>query len=392
MGLTKVYTAQNPFQPLLQGILPPLTQINYVGFASAHRTQYYYFVDDETFISAPDRTEDTWAALLKIEHPLLVIPDFPIGYSELFFKRYMKVYQTSAEQRDKYVQFIQLNELQGVQPYGYLLRFPFYVQGTENAHILLSSKEHPTEQDPAYEIVIGDLSNSRIVIRKRIRGVVLGDIRRPNILSKLQKIKFVLEVSTTGEIKLYHHENPYRPLVQAFDPNPVLIKYISFKNYKNEKLDFFYGNPPRESREKIIAELLTSFKNKYTVNPLLIHWNNVQNTVTTQSLIKYSQYYEAWTKSFTNWYKVREDCKPKGFHVRLGVYLKGHSDARILLSAKENPGPNDKVYEIHLGTNQNTISRIFTKINKKEEVATSYEPHVLSPYEPIKVVIEVSVG
>lgn len=68
------------------------------------------------------------------------------------FRKYFKEYVTLPEQPDSYVHYVKVNDIDGVRPKGYLLRFPFYVQGSQMAHVLLASKENPTEQDMAYEI------------------------------------------------------------------------------------------------------------------------------------------------------------------------------------------------------------------------------------------------
>lgn len=391
VGVTKIYTSGNPFAPLLSAMLPPMSQFNYLAFAAQQRTQFYYYVDDENLADAPEVSEETWENLLKVEHPLLAYSDYPIGYSELFFKRYMKVYQTSEKQTNKYVQFVKLNDIEGVRPYGYLLRMPFYIQGTENAHILLSPTENPDETDATYEIVIGDLQNTRVVIRKKIRGVTLVDTRVTSILSKYRKMKFVLEVSTAGDIKLYSELDLYKPLLSYFDPKVIEFDYISFKNYKTEKLDFFYGHIPRENKVKLVGELLADWKTKLTVNPFLVGYNNIDTAITIPTLVKYSKYYEAWTKKYDMWYQLDKEWQPKGWHVRMPVYLQGPSDAYIILSDKPNPGANDKVYEIRLGTYGNAISRLNMKINK-EELATAYEQDLLCEFKPLKVVVEVSYG
>lgn len=52
-----------------------------------------------------------------------------------------------------YVQFMKLSEMNPqIQSEGYLLRFPFYVMGKKDAHILLSPVEHPASSADVYEI------------------------------------------------------------------------------------------------------------------------------------------------------------------------------------------------------------------------------------------------
>lgn len=385
-----MYTAHNPFAPLLQALVPPLTQINYISFASPSRAQFYYNVNEDYLLNKPIETETSVSTVEKVKHPLLAVVDYPIGYTELFFKKYFHVYKTSPEHSDKYIQYIKLDDIESVRPRGYLLRFPFYIQGSANAHILLTPKENPSLEDNTYEVVIGGLNNTRIVIRKRINGFTLVDVRVPNVLSELRKKKFVLEVSMTGDIKLYSEDSPYRPLAAAFDPNPITFEYITFKNRDAEKIEFFYGNPPHENPEKIVAELLSEMKEKLTVNPLLQNWNNMVTGINIKTLVRYGKYFESWSNDYKNNLPLNPEWKPKGYFLRFPVFVQGPSDARILLSSTDKPSANDHVYEIVLGADNNTVSYVNGKLGASPLV-TVYEQNILSPWKPVKLIIEVSV-
>lgn len=392
VGLLKVYTSHNPFAPLLQAILPPLTQIRYLSFASPHRTQFYYDVDEEDLLTKPVTDIVVMENLDKVKHPLLSVVDYPVGFSDLFFKKYFKTYVTTEEQSDKYVHFLKLTDVQDSPQKGYLLRWPFYVQGGGNAHILLSVKENPTLEDNAYEIIIGGLENTRVEIRKRINGATLADAHIDKVLNPYRKIKFVLEVSKDGDIKLYSEDQPYRPLVKAYDPNPVPFQYISLKNTNNAKLHFYYGNPPHDTQENIVAELLADSKDKLTVNPLLQYYNNVVTKVNIMELLEYSTYLESWSEKYEKFLPVEKDYKPKGYYLRFPVFLQGKGDAHILLSSVPSPGLKDPVYEIVIGANDNALSYIRKQLDPTvEPVVFSYEQHILSELVPVKFIIEVSV-
>lgn len=54
----------------------------------------------------------------------------------------------------------------------------------------------------------------------------------------------------------------YNPLVSAVDPEPIEVKYISFKNYMSENIKFYYGFWPRETT--------TSTVEVVTMNPLVV--------------------------------------------------------------------------------------------------------------------------
>lgn len=366
-----------------------MTQIKYLSFASPVRTQYYYDVDEEDLLTRPVSTITVMENLDKVKHPLLSVVDYPVGFSDLFFKKYFKSYESSEEQNDLYVHFLKLTEIQDTPQKGYLLRWPFYIQGGSNAHILLSQKENPTPEDNAYEIVIGGLNNTRVEIRKRINGATLVDAQVKNVLNPLRKIKFVLEVSRDGDLKVYSEDSPYRPLVKTYDPNPVPFQFISFKNSNKEKLHFYYGDAPHENQETIVAELLADLKDKLTVNPLLQNYNNVATKINVKELLEYSTYLESWSTEYVHYYPVEPTYKPKGYYLRFPVFLQGKSEAHILLSSVPKPTAKDPVYEIVLGTNDNSMSFI-RKHFDTEPVVVSYEQNILSELHPVKFVVEVA--
>lgn len=66
------------------------------------------------------------------------------------FQNYFSVVQI--KQNNVYEKFLQLTEINDGIPEGYYLQFPFYIEGSANAHILVSAKENPTPEDSAYEI------------------------------------------------------------------------------------------------------------------------------------------------------------------------------------------------------------------------------------------------
>lgn len=385
----KVYTAHNPFAPLLQALIPPLTQINYVSFASPSRMQFYYNVNEHNLLTKPVPSTEVMENMEKVKHPLLSIVDYPVGFTELFFRKYMKSYETTGETSGKYVHFLPLDEFEGVHPHGYLLRMPFYIEGVANAHILLSPIENPSTEDNTYEILIGGSDNSRVEIRKRIHGHTLAEAHVPHVLTEMRKVKFVLEVSSSGDIKLYSEDSPYRPLVTAFDPSPVPFKYVSFRNDVDETLKFYYGNPPRDNPEVLVADLLSDLKEKLIVHPLLQHWNNVNAKIDMKKLVMGSQYIESWTNEFDSFYPLDKRYKPKGYYLRFPLFVQGDDEVRILLSTSEKPD-QEKHYEIVIGVD-NVLSQLYVANPEKSLVATSTEQNLMSLWRPMKLILEVSV-
>lgn len=158
-----------------------------------------------------------------------------------------------------------MEQLEGSRPDGYLVRFPFYVQGSANAHILLTPKKLPTMMQDAYEVVIGAMNNKRIIIRKRINGAILANVYAPNMLNALKKTKFILDVTVNGEIFLYSENDLFTPVVYAYDPSPIKFTYVSFKNYESERLNFFYGYYPGVQKLPTVITMHPLLKDIITV-------------------------------------------------------------------------------------------------------------------------------
>lgn len=277
-GVLKVFTSYNPWAPLLTATDVKPIDIRFVSFSSSNRVQFWHDVNEEAIIGLPAPVKpiqiDTDFELVE-KHPLLNVLDYPIGLAQLFFQKYYKVYVTTPAVSNKYVQFIQLSDLTNVYPDGYIVQVPFYIRGSGNAHVLLASKPNPTPFDDAYELVIGGYGNSRIILRKRISGAVLADVWWPNVISDCRQKKFIFEVTVTGDIRLFSDANPRKPLLVAYDPTPIKLQVLSFKNYLTEKIEFFWGNNPTQPLDKIIDELLTLNYGKVEINPLFVNWKQL---------------------------------------------------------------------------------------------------------------------
>lgn len=131
--------------------------------------------------------------------------------------------------------------------------------------------------------MIGGWNNKRIILRKRIQGAVLANVYWPNIITDCRRKKFVFEVTRDGDIKLYSDDSPFKPILVAYDPSPMKLEFISFKNYLTEKIEFFWGNNPHDSLDKVIDDLLTTNYGKVSVNPLFVNWNKLKSVLNTQS-------------------------------------------------------------------------------------------------------------
>lgn len=84
-GEISVWTSHNPWVPLLSVVDPKLVGINYVGFASGSRVQYFWNVDEKVVVKLPTITVETEMSDLteNIKHPLFNVVDYPVGVSDL---------------------------------------------------------------------------------------------------------------------------------------------------------------------------------------------------------------------------------------------------------------------------------------------------------------------
>lgn len=115
------------------------------------------------------------------------------------------------------------------QPKGYILRYPFFIQGSRDAYVHLSTSETPSVDDEnTYEIQIGALGNTQHQLTRKINGKLFAQTRESRVLSGYTPTKFVIEITSDGHIRVFSSKSPYAPLLEAYDPSPVPVKYINF--------------------------------------------------------------------------------------------------------------------------------------------------------------------
>lgn len=291
------------------------------------------------------------------------------------FNKYFKKIVTGSTTAHKYVDWVNLHDIPNVRPNSYYLRLPFYLQGSANAHILIASKENPSEFDDAYELIIGAWKDSRIVLRKRLNGAVIADVYWPNLLSELKRKKFVLEITKSGYIRLYVEDLPYKPVLEVFDPisEDWKLEVLSFKNLLRESLSFYYGNLVQDNYEKPLKELIKEKYQTSELHPWFTEYVQFKQYLDLKGrlgkncycfinvrlinclifflfylvLTQNSKYWEAWNSTFTHLVPVDQVYRPSGWTLRYPLYIQGLKDIRILLSATENPYNNlEQTYTI----------------------------------------------
>lgn len=237
--------------------------------------------------------------------------------------------------------------------------------------------------------VIGGWDNTRTIIRKRINGAVLDDAFWPNLLSEHKRTKFVIEISTIGDIKIYAEDDLYHPIVQAFDVNPLAVQYLSIKNYNKEHIELFYGNKWQAVKDNI-DELIGEKYGHYLEHPVLGVYKKMSGKLTAQLLWQKSHYYESWSTAYTKFVKVDQTWpKPDDMRLQFPVIVEGSEDARILLSSTQTPDAlDDNVYEIRVGDKGNSLISIGRKIDGVI-MGEVYEQNILSPVDLTLLVVEV---
>lgn len=95
-------------------------------------------------------------------------------------------------------------------------------------------------------------------------------------------------------------------------------------------------------------------------------------------MLKYSQFIT-----------IADQYRSFDYKLRYPLYISGESHAQILVSAVQNPGLDDDVYEITIGALGNTLSKITNRLNGSEMEQAS-ELGLLSPHTPVKVIIDVA--
>lgn len=93
--------------------------------------------------------------------------------------------------------------------------------------------------------------------------------------------------------------------------------------------------------------------------------------------------------SYSTFIPIADQYRSFDYKLRYPLYIAGESHAQILLSAIPNPGPDDDVYEITIGSMGNTLAKISNGLNGGEEIKAT-ELGVLSAEKPIKLIVDVS--
>lgn len=383
-GLIKVFSSHNVWMPLMTAVASPI-DIKYLALASQSRIQFFYEVNEDFRPTMPAVHNPTEAGA-HFKNPLFNAVDYPAGLADLckkfrhsyatdlhnptffsflvsVFEKYYKTIVSDPNVPSKYTKWIQLNGIEESQPNGYFLRFPFYLNGANDAHIVVSTKMNPSGLDTVYEFVIGGWREGHIVIRKGINGPVLADNYWPNALSVWRKKKFVLEIQRNNYIRLYSEDLPYYAIAAAYDwiPENVKFNYLSVKNIFGKQLSLSYGEPTKVVAGKSFKDLLTEKYGDVKIHPLFENWKKLQAVdlkckfeddimseylnlsfdsneyisidFPNAALSQNGKYVESWEPSFKEFIPVGNTYKSEKYMLQFPVWIQATRDVRILFSS-----------------------------------------------------------
>lgn len=90
-----------------------------------------------------------------------------------------------------------------------------------------------------FRLVLGGWGDTKHLIRKN--GDVVAKINEFNVLNEFEPIKVIVELTQTGELRVFTDANKYAPLLEFKDSQPIdNINTLSFTAYFRD-LDFYYG-------------------------------------------------------------------------------------------------------------------------------------------------------
>lgn len=115
-----------------------------------------------------------------------------------------------------------------------LVHLMLYVRAAKDVHILLAGSENPLLTDPVYEIVLDAGGETFSLIRRRQLTRPFTKTKRNNVIEADEITSIVLRITQSGRITVTLGTNSsVAPLLDAFDPDPVSVRYLSFAAWRN---------------------------------------------------------------------------------------------------------------------------------------------------------------
>ncbi|KAJ6636134.1 hypothetical protein Bhyg_14721 [Pseudolycoriella hygida] len=285
-------------------------------------------------------------------------------------------YETS---KDEYTEYIPINNLTNVRtPSGYITRFPIFIIGGSNAHLVFSATESPNwSSDRGYEFVFGGWKNKRIAIRSKRGDKEIG-YNDTSVLSDDLAVKFIIEITNTGYLSVYL-KNDTQPILIGLDPGPVHVRYVAFRSHENKKLKFFYNCP--STKNDVYAPPPTTPSTSYNGDLL---------KAPVDVLLSKCRFYEAWSSSENSTIAIDTLC-PNGWDKdnkkRFELYLFIIKDGKIFLTPN---GRTDEgsYYEIEIRS-VNIVTLYHRKGASRDPVAMFPFPEFPTSTKQTKLVIDI---
>jgi len=225
-GLIQLFVGDLQYKPIVWVADKKPLDVKYVSFASNDGNRVLFFH------SCEEPHVQNVGPLNGAVHPLLATPS--IADEEILAN---KCKHTQAWE-NTYTSATKLNALTNAQSEENVFQVPLYVKGIRDAHILIVP-DGELDATRGYEFLIGGWGNSRALIRKN--GVVLAKVDEFNVLDENKPVKVVVELTSSGSLRLWTDYNKSVPLLEVTDPKPITgLSALSFSAYYRE-LDFYYG-------------------------------------------------------------------------------------------------------------------------------------------------------
>ncbi|KAJ6636133.1 hypothetical protein Bhyg_14720 [Pseudolycoriella hygida] len=125
---------------------------------------------------------------------------------------------------------------------GYFVRMPFYIS-TEyytmgSSHVLVTAGFDQDEKY-FYKLVIGRSNNQYVTFYRN--GQILKEVLEPSLITKDRLVRFILEITKDGQIRIFTDLNKVKPLLEVRDSNPITnLEYIAFGS-EEVSITYYYN-------------------------------------------------------------------------------------------------------------------------------------------------------
>lgn len=197
--------------------------------------------------------------------------------------------------------------------------------------------------------MIGAGGYFHVQIRRRKTGQVLAKVGRPNLISSKYPVKFVLEITKDGHIALFSSHDPFTPLLTAYDPHPLPIRFLSFASYRQNLVQFYFNcfDDNEYAKDAVKIPLLTRLgedEDKATSETKV----NQVGLLTHRYKLDTCKHVQAKENEYRTFVPLKDiiGAQYEGHLINLPLLIKGDKNAHIALTATDKPNwETDNIYE-----------------------------------------------